>query len=49
MISFIVYVNNAVIKFLIYFTSHMGIVKQIINIVSKWFHVFLQHHGAYKH
>jgi len=41
MSSFIGYINNAVIKLRIYFSSHMGIVKQIININSKRFHAFI--------
>jgi hypothetical protein len=31
-----------------YFHSHMRIVEQI-NIISKWFHVFIQDRGACKH
>jgi hypothetical protein len=36
---FIGYVNNAVIKLMIYFTSHMLIARQIMNIIPEWFHV----------
>ena len=35
MTSFIGYLNNTVIKLLIYFTSHMHIVEQITNIIYK--------------
>jgi hypothetical protein len=27
----------------------MRIVEQIINIITKWFHVFIQDRGTYKH
>jgi hypothetical protein len=33
----------------IYFNSHMRIDEQIINIIPKWIHVFIQDRGAYKH
>ena len=33
MTSFIDYINNAMIKFLIYFTSHMYIVKQDLTVI----------------
>jgi hypothetical protein len=33
--SFIGYINNAVIKFLIYFMSDMHIARQIMDIISK--------------
>ena len=35
------YVNNTVIKFLIYFNSHK-------RVVSNSFHIFIQNRGAYK-
>jgi hypothetical protein len=47
--SFISYINNVVIKLPIYFNFHMLIVQQIINIISKWFRVFMHDNGAYKH
>ena len=47
--SFIGYVNNAIIKFLIYYASHMHIVGQIVAINPEWSHVFLQDRGTYIH
>ena len=35
MTSFIGYMNNAMIKFSMYFTSHVCIVRQIMDIISK--------------
>jgi hypothetical protein len=46
MTSFIGYINNAMKKLPIYFNLHMHIVKQINNIISKWFHVFIYDRGA---
>jgi len=40
--AFFDYINNAVLKFLIYFTPHMHIIKQIMDIILKWFDVFIQ-------
>ena len=48
MTSFLDYINDTVRKLLIYFNSHMHIDKQIINIIPKYIHVFIQDHGAYK-
>jgi hypothetical protein len=45
--SIIDYIHNTVIKLPIYFTSHIRIEEQIINIIPKWFHVFIQVRGAY--
>ena len=42
MTSFPGYINNTMIKFLIYFISHTSIVRQIMD-------VFIQDHGAYKY
>jgi hypothetical protein len=41
MTSFIGYMNNAMIKFQIYFTLHMCIVEKIMDSISKWFHGFI--------
>jgi hypothetical protein len=49
MTSFTGYINNTVIKLQIYFNPHIHIFNQIINIISKWFHVFTQNRGAYNH
>ena len=49
MTSFTGYINNTVIKLLIYFNPHIHIFNQIINIIPKWFHVFTQDRGAYNH
>ena len=49
MTAFVGYINNTVIKPLILCNSHSRIVEQIINIIPKWFHVFTQGRGAYKH
>jgi hypothetical protein len=38
-----------VIKLLIYFNSHMRITEQIINLIHKWFHVFIQDRGRNIH
>lgn len=43
--SFIGYVNKTVINFLMYFTSQMCIVWQIMDIIPQWFHVFIQNQG----
>ena len=43
------YMNNSVIRPLIYFNSHMGIDKHIIHISFKLIHVFMQDHGTNKH
>jgi hypothetical protein len=40
MTSFSGYINNAVIKLPIHFESHMRIVRQIMNIIHRRFHVF---------
>jgi hypothetical protein len=31
----------------LYFTLYMRIVRQIIDIVPKWFHVYIQDYGAH--
>jgi uncharacterized membrane protein (Fun14 family) len=49
MTFFIGYINNAVIKLLIYFNSNMRIVEQIMNIIPKWVYGFIENCGAYKH
>jgi hypothetical protein len=49
MTIFIGYINNVMIKFQIYFTSHMHIAKQIMDTIPEWFHVSLQDCGSYKH
>lgn len=33
--------DNAMIEFPVYFTSHMRIARQIMNIIPEWFHVFM--------
>jgi hypothetical protein len=43
--SFIGYVNKTMINFLMYFTSQMCIVWQIMDIIPQWFHVFIQDQG----
>jgi len=40
MMSFIGYMNTAVIKSLIYFTLHMHITVQLMAIIPWWFYVF---------
>jgi hypothetical protein len=47
MTPFIGYINNSVIKFLIYLNSHMRIVWQINDIISVQFHVFIQDRGTF--
>jgi hypothetical protein len=49
MISFIGYINNAMIKFQIYFTSHMHIAGQMMDMIPERFYVLIQEHGPYKH
>jgi hypothetical protein len=44
--SLIGYINNTVIQLPIYLYSRMRIDEQIINIIPKWIHVFIQDHGA---
>ena len=39
MMSFIGYMNDAMMKLLIYFDLHIRFVKQSINIISKWIHI----------
>ena len=43
------YINYTVIKLPIYFNLHMHINKQIIDIIPKRIHAFIQDLGAYKH
>ena len=43
------YINNAIIKLPIYFTSHMPIAWQIMDIIPEWFLVFQQNRALYKH
>ena len=42
-------IENVVIKLPIYFNSHMRIVVQIIDIIRKLFHVFIQDRSVYKY
>lgn len=44
---FIGYVNNAIIKFLTYYASHMHIVGQFMAIHPECLHVFIQDRGTY--
>jgi hypothetical protein len=43
------YINNVIIKLRIYFNSHMRIIGQAMDIIQKWFHVFVQGRCAYQH
>ena len=49
MTFFIGCINNTAIKLPIYFNSHVRINEQIIDIIPKLIHVFIQDYGAYKH
>ena len=49
--SFNGYINNAVIKLLIYFNSSMHIARQIMDFISKRLsvYIYIEDHCAYKH
>jgi hypothetical protein len=42
MLSFIDYINNVMIKSLIYYASHMHIAKHIMAIIPELFHIFTE-------
>ena len=43
------YIDNVVIKLPIYFNSYMRIFLQIIDMICKLFHVFIQNGSVYKY